>query len=339
MIRNPETFDAVTEAARLWAVRVADPSFDDWDNFTAWLDANPEHLAAYDAAVEVEAWAVDLFQAPCEAGPLPQETVPNVVPLNIARQSANDGGPSNPARRRWMGQGAIAASVAALAVTGAWMTFGDNGPTTYSTAPGERRVIELADGSSVTMNGNTLLTVASRRGREVTMDHGEALFDVVHDDRRPFIVHSGNTRLVDLGTIFNVVTDSRTLDVAVAEGIVQYEADNDSYRLEAGDALYRADLTAKPEIRRAAIASIGTWRTGYLQYDGATLATVAEDLARNIGRPVQVSDALASHRFTGTIQLDGGPEAVISRAAALAGLRYVANEAGWTMMSRDGSTR
>ena len=47
----------ITEAARLWAVRVGDPAFDDWDALTRWLEENPAHLEAYEAAVADEEWA------------------------------------------------------------------------------------------------------------------------------------------------------------------------------------------------------------------------------------------------------------------------------------------
>lgn len=45
------------ESARLWAVRVADPGFQDWDGLTKWLEISPAHLAAYEAAVESDDWA------------------------------------------------------------------------------------------------------------------------------------------------------------------------------------------------------------------------------------------------------------------------------------------
>ncbi|WP_077148602.1 hypothetical protein [Sphingopyxis sp. KK2] len=47
----------LTEIAQRWAIRVADPAFDDWDALTAWLEADPTHLAAYEAAVDGELWA------------------------------------------------------------------------------------------------------------------------------------------------------------------------------------------------------------------------------------------------------------------------------------------
>lgn len=45
------------ESARLWAMRVADPGFQDWDGLTKWLEISHAHLAAYEAAVENDDWA------------------------------------------------------------------------------------------------------------------------------------------------------------------------------------------------------------------------------------------------------------------------------------------
>ena len=52
---------AIVEAARLWATRVADPAFDDWDGLTEWLKTSPAHLAAYEAAVETNEWATGIL--------------------------------------------------------------------------------------------------------------------------------------------------------------------------------------------------------------------------------------------------------------------------------------
>jgi ferric-dicitrate binding protein FerR (iron transport regulator) len=47
----------LNEMARRWAIRVGDPAFADWDALTGWLEADPAHLAAYQAVVDGEDWA------------------------------------------------------------------------------------------------------------------------------------------------------------------------------------------------------------------------------------------------------------------------------------------
>jgi len=51
------------EAARSWAIRVQETAFDDWDGFTSWLERDPSHLPAYEAALADEAWAIDLLSS------------------------------------------------------------------------------------------------------------------------------------------------------------------------------------------------------------------------------------------------------------------------------------
>ncbi|NIJ36031.1 ferric-dicitrate binding protein FerR (iron transport regulator) [Sphingopyxis panaciterrae] len=58
MTTHPSIF---SEAARLWAMRVADPSFDDWDGLTRWLETSPAHLAAYEAASDADQWAAEIL--------------------------------------------------------------------------------------------------------------------------------------------------------------------------------------------------------------------------------------------------------------------------------------
>lgn len=310
--------DAIGEAARLWAIRVADPAFEDWDMLAAWLDGSPAHLAAYDAAVEGEAWATELFATPA----------PRMQPVAV-----------EPRRRRFV-SGGVALGVAMLAGFGGWIAMdAGGGPVTYATAPGERRTVELADGSRVVLNGATELVVAAGGDRQVSLTRGEALFDVRHDEARPFVVVAGGTRLLDLGTIFNVVRNEGRIDVAVAEGAVLYQANRRDVRLNAGDALTRQDASAEPVLRKAAPDTIGTWKAGYLHYDDAVLSTVAADLSRNLGKPVEVRGTMAGRRFSGTIMLDGSAEQVLARTGALVDARFVAGNKGWTMMPRDGAAR
>ena len=51
----------LSNAARLWAMRVADPDFRDWDGLTRWLEPSRAHLAAYEAAVETDEWAKQIL--------------------------------------------------------------------------------------------------------------------------------------------------------------------------------------------------------------------------------------------------------------------------------------
>ncbi len=116
---------------------------------------------------------------------------------------------------------AIAASV--LLAVGLGFVAEDRLPGRIETARGEVRRVALADGSTLFMNGDTLLQVRFSDGqRRIVLRRGEASFKVAHDAARPFVVEAGNVSARAVGTDFTV---GRAADgdiaVTVAEGRVK----------------------------------------------------------------------------------------------------------------------
>jgi len=77
---------------------------------------------------------------------------------------------------------------------------------------GQRLQLTLQDGTSVWLNARTTITYPSRftqEERKVFID-GEALFDVVKDTKRPFLVSSRGIEMKVLGTRFNLYSYSNT---------------------------------------------------------------------------------------------------------------------------------
>ena len=66
---------------------------------------------------------------------------------------------------------------------------------------------------------------------------GEALFNIRHNPQRPFVVRLGKDRIQDLGTVFNVVRDHRTLKVEVVEGAVRFRRGGNGLQLKAGQTM------------------------------------------------------------------------------------------------------
>lgn len=94
-----------------------------------------------------------------------------------------------------------------------------------TTALGERAIITLFDGSTITLNADTKLkypTYFSGKAREVFIN-GEAYFEIKHDTSRPFIVHSGQISTTVLGTTFNVSAfpSEKNIIVSLIEGSVK----------------------------------------------------------------------------------------------------------------------
>jgi len=296
-----------------WLIRQRDPAFADWDAFTDWLAEHPDHAAAYDAVASLDQ----------DLDALPRTPAMPVMPLQAEQ-------PRRPSRRAWFGGALAAAFVGAISLSGLNL-LGD--PNRIETAAGEHRTVTLADGSKIEINGGSVVEIDKDRPRFARLESGEAMFHVVHRDGDPFVVETGDDRIVDLGTAFNVVRRARQTSVAVSEGIVLYNPDRDNVRLVAGKGIEARDGDRKaPAIRDIDIASVGGWRTGLLVYNGTPLAVVAEDLKRTAGMQVSIAPEAADVSFRGALIVDNDRNRTIADLAALSGTRAERQGDGWILM-------
>ncbi|HET7552523.1 MAG TPA: FecR domain-containing protein [Gemmatimonadaceae bacterium] len=180
---------------------------------------------------------------------------------------------------------------------------------TVTTRVAQLDTMNLPDGSRVILAPNSLLEYAvSRRAgpREIRLE-GEALFDVRHDDERPFRVRTRRAVVEDLGTSFVVreyASDSRAR-VAVRSGAAALHTSDGSSAvaidLRPGDGAYIdsigtiARFSGDPE-------SFGAWTGGYLTFDGTPLPEVLSQLATWYGVEFRMTDStLAKQYFTGAL--------------------------------------
>ena len=212
---------ALREEAIMWHVRIAEGDADDWEAFVDWLDADPAHVAAYD---EVEA-------ADHEVGPAVLAACPSTSAG--AAVAANDDGPASFARRRWL-------SVAVAAVLALGVIFGTgvlprSEPYLVATAAGETRTVTLPSGDRIALNGDTRITLDRKNPRFASLERGEAAFTVKHDPSDPFVLHIGQDRIEDVGTVFNVLHEKGRTRVDVAEGAVLYNPDHEAVTVTRAD--------------------------------------------------------------------------------------------------------
>eukprot|EP01042_Synura_sphagnicola_P036120 gene36120-46223_t len=192
--------DAVDEAAVAWFVRLRDEEVTEADRaaFAVWLKADPAHERAWG---ELEAlW-----------GALDQVAVPGMVAPVTDR----------PERRRprafW--RPLAAAAMLLLAVTAALRLLPPGLLADYRTGIGERRVVDLADGSRIELGPASAIEVdLGNARRAVRLVAGEAFFTVARDPARPFVVGAGQGEIAVLGTAFDVkIGRSETVSVVVTE--------------------------------------------------------------------------------------------------------------------------
>lgn len=108
-----------------------------------------------------------------------------------------------------------------------------------STELGQRRTFKLPDGTIVKLNSGSTISFTydfKQHTRNVILS-GEAFFDVVRDEKRPFIISANGVEVEVLGTSFSVKADGSNEVVAVKSGKVKVSSikDGSEVYLEKGE--------------------------------------------------------------------------------------------------------
>jgi transmembrane sensor len=213
---------------------------------------------------------------------------------------------------RW-GAGAAAALGLALSIGlsepgGVWPWHAGE---SHVTAVGERAVVALTDGSSLTLNTDTRLrTEVDARERRVWLDSGEAYFDIAHDAQRPFVIHAGAQRVTVIGTRFSLRRDGDRLRVRVVEGRVQVDGQSGASAILAAADVADVSGAARSSLKLAhetpeAVAGGLAWMQGKLQLDGMTLAQAAAEFNRYNRRTLRIENERAAQtRIDGTFDVN-----------------------------------
>jgi len=232
--------------------------------------------------------------------------------LDAARQ------PAIPSRRRLPRLPLAAAAIAAVLVlcVGAGIAYWAQKTSVqqFQTAVGGQRSLQLADGTHVELNTDTIIHATMEAGtRTVRLDRGQAYFEVVHDARHPFVVIAGNRRITDLGTKFSVLRDGDRVVVVVKEGQVRVDligedpasapaapvlAERNTVVI-ARDAETLVAVKSQQEIDNAML-----WRSGLLFFSQEALADVVEDINRYNARKIEVVGAARNIRIGGSFRRD-----------------------------------
>ena len=313
---NLEDGRVAEEAARWFACLQGEAATgDDWLAFEHWLQAAPENALAYE---RLEGLWIDL-----EFAPVAKDL--GGRPLLAARRRAARGGAQAMRRRVIRGTGAAIAAGLAAAV-GVGLQTPSVTTEVYQTAAGQTRDVELADGTHISLNAASKLTVRLERGaRRVEMGDGEAVFDVAHDPRRPFLIGVGDRQVRVVGTEFNLRHRDELVDLTVRRGVVEVRPlsalQSAPTRVTVGQELTHMVGQPAQLLRVADPDATFAWTNGQLIYHDQPLSDVAADLSRRFGTPVRAADARAAAlRFTGVLVTDNEDD-VLRRLTAYAPVR------------------
>ncbi len=211
--------------------------------------------------------------------------------------------------------------------------------TVYTTPVGGHETITLTDGTRIELNTDTILRARiSAYRRTVSLDKGEAFFQVKHDAKRPFVVAASGHRLTDLGTRFLVRSAPDKFEVAVLEGQVKFESQDGRLRqplfLGAGDVAtgIKNTIYVAKKPRSELTAKLG-WQRGVLVFDHTTLAEAAAEFNRYNREKILIADEHAAHRVIGGTFPTDAVGAFTRLAHEVLGL-HVENRGADTVISR-----
>jgi transmembrane sensor len=235
----------------------------------------------------------------------------------------------------------VAAAAALLVVAGAATIWNIEtlwrGPVAireFSTIAGTRSTVTLRDGTRLTLGPATRVRVPAdfgNRSRTVELD-GEAVFAVVHDAKRPFVVHTQHTTVRDVGTTFVVraYAPDGAARVAVAEGEVAVGG----AALKANDAA-SIDTAGRITVRRGVDVSRDFgWSTGRLEFEDTPLRDVAKEIERTYGIDVTIADSAIARKLVTASFSDESVDEVLTTVTRVVGAQYTRN--GRTVVIRRG---
>jgi transmembrane sensor len=310
MVDNESTFanrSGVEAEAIAWFTRMnGKPSRTDRRHFQAWLKASPVHGQAYDnlRSVWSSAGEAGASVALEEEGALSHH-LDNIRQMRERKTSGGVGG-------------IIGLCLCAL-LAGCWIwlerpnTFLDI-QADYVTARGERRMIELRDGSIILLDADTAIDVDMQAAeRRVRLLHGTAFFTVKRSTV-PFVVRAGDGEARVLGTTFDVAMQDNSVSVTLASGslLVTSTAGPQRVVLAPGEGVtYGADGMEPAE--KVDLDERLAWRGGRFVFNNARLGDVLHQIERHRqGRIVVLSGSLAERRVSGSFSIDDTEAALAS---------------------------
>ena len=176
----------------------------------------------------------------------------------------------------------------------------------YRTERGEQIDIQLADGSTLSLNTLSEARIHFETGlRTVYLTYGEAHFDVASDPQRPFVVQAGQGHVRAVGTAFNVrLRDEQVVEVLVSEGVVEVVAEAATEPVssdepetaptvmleQGGSAIYTTSITHSEALPNTKVEQRLAWRRGKWLFEGETLAEVLDEVSRYTDREIVIAD-------------------------------------------------
>lgn len=201
----------------------------------------------------------------------------------------------------------------------------------YTAAYGERKNVQLPDGSMVNLNAGSKIEIAGSFGvsdRNVKLE-GEAFFDVRHNKSLPFVVQTRAINVKALGTAFDVKAydDENITEASLIRGMVEVTLKENSNRTlilrpnekivwklpgaaaaNEKNSVIAVDVAATNDHVPVTVTTNGeikeiAWKENRLVFENDLLSDIATQLARWYGVTIKFNDdSIRNYRYTAVFE-------------------------------------
>lgn len=191
--------------------------------------------------------------------------------------------------------------------------------------------VVLGDGSRIWLNSNSSLNIMDASNNKIEMElEGEALFDIIHDENRQFVVNVKNLIIEDLGTRFTVRSypNDEVISATLIDGEIEVTDTKEALKqtLVPGQQLCYSLIDGTYTINPIDTTYAGKWTEEKFEFVNKTLEDIAKDIENWYGVSIRFQkEKLKQERFTGVIQKSTSVENVLDIIAYSAGIKYSIN--------------
>ncbi|MES2268392.1 MAG: FecR domain-containing protein [Bacteroidota bacterium] len=295
-----------------------------------WIEQHPDNLAEFSDTITILEAAKASLKTPDNSLKVWAEISAHISQTETPKIKRRD-------KVAWL---AYAASLLVLCTAG-WFgykyTTQNRGASAFevvSNPNGKRSKLVLPDSSVVYLAGGSTLRYAKNFNgdKRSLILNGEAFFDVVHKQNKPFVVQTGSISTVVLGTSFNIQAygADKKVTVTVATGkvgvmadvkgknrLVKYLLPNEQININTQNGLFA--------FNKANAEQASAWINNNLVFYNTTFNDIVKSLERQYGVSIEFTEAdLGSVRLTAKLTNLSLHQAM-DNLTVLSGLAYTQN--------------
>lgn len=198
-----------------------------------------------------------------------------------------------------------AAAVGILLIVIGIKSFNTSATVSHKTAYGEIIDLKLPDGTSVVLNGNSVISYDKDNSRDITLI-GEAYFKVksIPSTKAKFWVNTNDLKVEVFGTQFHVNTREKKTDVLLDEGSIKLLLNNGTTQnMVPGEMVsFSTQMNTFTHEKVTQQLSYSLWREGTYVFNNSTLDEVMKNVEHAYGVKSEFIDEALKHEvLTGGI--------------------------------------